>query len=75
MVSETDKVIGLALSNPKFRKQLLDPKVNNRTLLKKYGIKPTAQLMHLNKAELTKLIDRKIGVVSWCVGNLCGLGT
>ena len=73
--SSIDKVISLALSNPKFRSQLLDPKVDNNELFKKYGITPTPDLLSLNKDRLADLIKARLESAGWCVGNACGLGT
>jgi hypothetical protein len=73
--SSIDRVISLALSNPKFRSQLLDPKVDNSELLRKYGIEPTPELVSLNKDRLADLIKARLDAVGWCVGNACGLGT
>lgn len=73
--SSVDKVISLALSNPKFRSQLLDPKVDNTELFRKYGITPTPELVSLNKQRLTDLINARLDSAGWCVGNACGLGT
>lgn len=69
-----DKLIGFALSNPKFRKQLLDPKVDNAALFKTYGIKATPELLKLDKAKLTLAIGKKLDQVAWCIGNACGKG-
>jgi len=70
----TDRVIGLALSNPKFRKQLLDSNIDNKELLKKYGIKPTPDLLKLDKDKLADVLKSKLDQVAWCIGNACGKG-
>ncbi len=74
MANATDQVIGMALSNPKFRKQLLDPKVDNKALLKKYGLKSTPALENMDKERLTELIGKRLDTVAWCIGNACGVG-
>ena len=73
--SSMDKVISLALSNPKFRTQLLDPKVDNKTLLTKYSIEPTPDVLALSKERLAEIITSGLDSVGWCVGNACGVGT
>jgi hypothetical protein len=73
-MSPKDRVIGIALSNPKFRKQLLDPNVDNKDLLKEYGITPTPDLVSMDKEKMLSEIKKKLGQTAWCIGNACGVG-
>jgi hypothetical protein len=71
-----DKVLGLALSNPKFRTQLLDPSIDQTKLLKKYNLKFPAGSPRLDKGTLVSAFKAKLDLpLRWCVGNICGLGT
>jgi hypothetical protein len=69
-----DRVIGIALSNPKFRKQLLAPNIDNESLFKRYGIKATPELLKLDKTRLVKAIESRLDLVAWCGYNVCGGG-
>jgi len=71
---DVNQVIGLALSNPRFRNQLLDPHVNNATLLQAYGLPVTPATLQLDHAQLTDSIRDGLGAASWCIGNACGGG-
>lgn len=75
MTTEEEKIVSLALSNPKFRQKLLDPNIKNDQFFPQYGLKVTPQTNLIDKTVLLRQIDALMSRAAWCVGNACGVGT